>query len=336
MIPLGLGVAWAQATGFAEAMQAADAAMAAGDWSAARAAVEAAWAAAPESPTLLPASEVGRIGFYRGAIEWRAGSRDRALDHWRATLAQVPAMQPDATALPDPEGQDAFYALVAEVRGFKEVPTGLPADPGEALLFIDGRRLGPEDFVFVGEHLLQARCPDRSVHGAWWTFGAPPADWLAVCSGGTWAPPVAADDRSRTPRRPEPAPEPVVTPVEPEPAPVLPTPAPPERAPTPGLGRRIAGWSLVGTGALLLGGGAVTNFLLVEPAWDDIAAANAAPGSITREQATVLEGDFHRARLLTLALLGAGTAAAGTGVALRPYQVELYLAPGGVGLVGGF
>lgn len=336
MILLGLAIAWAQATGFAEAMRAADAAMAAGDWTAARLAVEAARAAAPASPTLLPASEVGRLGFYRGAIEWRAGFKDRALDLWRATLAQVPAQPPIAAALPDPEGQDAFYALVAEVRGFKEVPTGLPADPGDTLLFIDGRRLGPEDFVFVGEHLLQARCPDHSVHGAWWTFGEPPADWLAVCAGGTWAPPVAAADQGEALRKPASTPASATIPVGPAPAPVLPASTPPERAPTPGLGRRVAGWSLVGSGALLLGGGAATNFLLVEPAWEEIAAANAAPGSVTREQAEALEGAFDRARLLTLVLLGAGTAAAGTGVALRPYRVELYVAPGGVGLGGGF
>lgn len=320
---VALALAWGAENGFADAVRVAEEALAVGDYTAAGLALAAAREEAPRSPTLIPATELGKLSFYRGAIDWRTGSKDQALDEWRTTLSQVPGFQPLAAALPDPDGQDAFYALVAEVRGFREVATGLPADPGEALVYIDGRRLGPEDFVFAGEHFLQVRCADQSVHGGWWRFGHPPQDYLVVCAGGSWGAAVARNEEPRPRRGGRGPPQEAAAEVERPPTP-------------PGLARRATGWTLLGTGALLLGGGAATNFLLVEPAWRAVDAANDPATYVARADATAMEARFDRARALTLVFFGAGTAFAGTGVALRPYQVELYVAPGGVGVAGRF
>lgn len=363
-----LGLALAAPGGFREALAAAEAAIARGDAAAAAAALDAAEAAAPTHGALLPAAEIGRIPFLRGAAAWRAGALDEALGHWRRTLAQVPTFTPDPAVLPDPEAQDAFYALVDEVRAFPEVATGLPGDLGGTLYFIDGRRLTAEDFVFEGRHFVQARCPDGRVVGDWHDFGrAPP--YPALCTDGRFpggavaaaAAEAAAVAEAATRRAAEQeaaaradaeraaeqeaaakqAAEAAARAEPPEPAP--PEPAPPEPAePVEAAGpverdrggsRRVAAWSLLGGGTALLGGGAAVSFLVVDPAFDAIADANAAPGSVTRAEADRLESRFGQGRAAALLLLGGGVAALGTGVVLGPIDA-VWVAPGGVGLAG--
>ncbi len=81
-------------------------------------------------------------------------------------------------------------------------------------------------------------------------------------------------------------------------------------------GRSTVGRVLLygGVGALAAGTG--MNFLLVNPAWQDVRDANADPSSVTIEQADYLEEHFNLYRYLTLGVLGVGVAAVGTSVLL--------------------
>ena len=154
------------------------------DAAAARAAIDAAEAAAPGAQMPLPPSELGRIFFYRGVLAWQAGDREKgALDWWRKTRVIAPDFVPDAEALPDTDAQDVYYALSAEFSAREMVTLDLPEDPGDAVIWVSGRRAEPTDSVFVGRHFIQVRCAEGQLVGSWYDFGGPPRDYLAGCSG---------------------------------------------------------------------------------------------------------------------------------------------------------
>ena len=85
----------------------------------------------------------------------------------------------------------------------------------------------------------------------------------------------------------------------------------------------------------LLAGGAVSNFVLVNPAWQRVEAAREDPASVTRDEADALSGQFNTWRGLTLGLLGGGAALAGVSVALDS-SLTPYVMPGSIGLRGRF
>ena len=83
-------------------------------------------------------------------------------------------------------------------------------------------------------------------------------------------------------------------------------------------------------GAALLAGGVGTNFLLVNPAYDDITAANANPGSVTEAEAQALESQFNTGRFLTIGLVALGAATASSGVVVTVVDWQIRPTFGGV------
>jgi len=203
LIPLLATLAWAddpppEASSFVLLLDTARAELLQKDWAGARTALAQAQAVAPANDVLVLGADLGRLDFYRGVIEWRVGDRDKgALDAWRRAAVLAPEFQPDKELLPDTEEQDAFYAIVSEVKGYEQVELALPDDPGGATIFIDGQPRDVGDFLVVGTHYVQIRCDDGSLAGSWYTLGTPPPDWLVLCSGGTY--PV----KGKAPKKPK-------------------------------------------------------------------------------------------------------------------------------------
>ena len=172
---------------FLQALDGAKAKIEAKDYRGAERLLDDAKTAAPQSAQLIMSEDLSRMLFYRGVAEWYGGDRDRAaLDAWRATAVLNPAYQPDAKVLPDTEAQDAFYAIVSEVKGYTEAQLNIPEDLGDSMLFIDGARKEVGDTVRTGEHFLQLRCGEGNVVGAWYTYGIAPPDYAVLCSGGVY------------------------------------------------------------------------------------------------------------------------------------------------------
>jgi hypothetical protein len=155
------------------------------DYVAARDILVAAEEAAPSSTSLVAQKDLARLFFYRGVVYWRASPESSAMEAWRQTLAIDPDFQPEVDLLPDPGEQDAFRALRAEVVARGDIVVDLPEDPGEATIFIDGRKLEPEDAVIAGQHFVQIRCEGGELVGSWYAYGAPPSSYLALCEGGS-------------------------------------------------------------------------------------------------------------------------------------------------------
>lgn len=341
------------------------AAIAKKDYPAARTALDRAEAVAPANDELIPNEDLARLEFYRGVVEWRAGDKDvAALEAWRRALVLSPTYLPDPAVLPETEGQDAFYALASEVKGYEQLPVGAPAYAGDALIFVDGVRADPNAFLIEGDHFIQIRCADGSVVGSWYSFGPPPPDWLVICNGGSFpvrgkttrtrptkkdpeAPPEVEAPPEKAPREPvakapkEPAAKEPREPAAREPrepeapvaeAPVAPDPPTPDRE--PGRGKRVLAWSLAGTGGLLLAGGGAANWMLVEPAWKE--GQGAAPNSLTEAEATSLEGELKSAQRLTQVLLGGGVVLLGGGVVVGTVDAHVGVAPGRLLVSGRF
>lgn len=299
--------AQAQEADVASLIVSARAAIKAKDWPAALAALAAAEAAAPKNPALISNPDIARIYFFRGVIEARkAGSLDPAMDWWRRALVIAPDYQPDSDVLPDSESQDVFYALAEETKGRNQVALNLPEDPGDALIFIDGKPREVGDSLFEGRHFVQIRCDTGDLVGAWHTLGTPPPDWLVLCSGGSYP----SEEPSGKPPKP--------------------TRPPKERPPREDKGGNLGGVALMAGGAALLAGGLGTNFLLVNPAYDDIAAANANPGSVTEAEAQALESQFNTGRFLTIGLVALGAATASSGVVVTVVDWQIRPTLGGV------
>ncbi len=198
------GAAWAQdGGGYVSLLDQVKSAIAAKDYKTARSLLAQAEAAAPTSEALIMEKDLARLPFYRGLVEWRDGDKDTAaLNHWRAAITLSTSFEPEADVLPEAEGQDVYYALMGEVKAKDAVTLGLPEDPGDTVIFVDGRRMEPFDAVIVGTHFIQMRCGEGNVVGSWYTFGAPPPDYLTLCSGGTY-PVVKGGKPAKTPKAPK-------------------------------------------------------------------------------------------------------------------------------------
>lgn len=175
----------ARAEDFTTLLTQAKGSLVATDYVAARDTLAAAEEAAPSNTTLITQKDLARMFFYRGVVYWRASPESSAMEAWRQALAIDPDFQPEADLLPDPAEQDVFRALRAEVVARGEIEVKLPEDPGEAKIFIDGRPLEPTDSVIAGQHFVQIRCEGGDLAASWYAYGAPPADYLNLCSGGT-------------------------------------------------------------------------------------------------------------------------------------------------------
>ena len=176
---------WAQDFGYVAIVQQAREALLAKDYKTAKTLLTAAEAAAPTSSSPLAEADLAKLHFFRGLVEWRSGDKDKAaLDHWRRVLIISPQFEPDPALLPEVDAQDVMYALRGEVRNYDQFPTGLPEDSGDALIFIDGKRMAAEDMLIKGRHLVQIRCEGGEFAGSWYDYGAPPVDYLVLCSGG--------------------------------------------------------------------------------------------------------------------------------------------------------
>ena len=81
-------------------------------------------------------------------------------------------------------------------------------------------------------------------------------------------------------------------------------------------GRSGASIGLLSGGGVLILGGTAVNFLVVNPTYDDIVAANDQPGSIYRDDADALTSKFNTSRYATIGLFGAGVLALGGGLLL--------------------
>ena len=300
-------VGFAQENPYLVALEQARVAIVAQEWKTARAALDEADDRAPSNPVILLGGDLARLDFYRGTVAWNSGDRDGALPLWRSSITLNPKFLPLPDVLPDLEGQDAYYALVSEVTSNPAMPLGLPEDTN-AVIFVDGRRPEPDDVVPEGRHYVQLRCEDASLHGAWYRFGPPPPDYLALCAGETYPAPRRVTER----------------------------PARVARTPRPGVGADIAGWSLLTVGAGLIGAGTWWNFSVVNPLWDQGVVANESPGSLTETEANTLIDDFNRTRAILIGLMGAGVVTATPGLLLGPVDLSLTASPTSVGLRGRF
>jgi hypothetical protein len=171
---------------YASLLTQAKAALLADDYRTARDLLTTAEQVAPESSTLIPQKEIARMYFYRGVLFWRASPESSALEAWRQTLTVSPGFQPETDLLGDAAERDVFLALADEVKALGEVEVALPEDPGEAVIYIDGRTLEPTDTVVNGNHLIQIRCEDGEIEGSWYTYGTAPKDYLVLCEGGAY------------------------------------------------------------------------------------------------------------------------------------------------------
>lgn len=299
----------AEEADFATQMTAAKTAMTAKDWSVAIKALEAAEDAAPTSPALISNADLARIYFLHGVILYRqASSIDAAMPWWRKSLAIAPDFSPDKEFLPEQDAQDVFYALSEEQKSKDQVVLMLPEDPGDVMIFFDGKRYESSDSVYIGNHFVQLRCSEGNLVGSWYTLGSPPPDWLVLCTGGSYPSPDSSKKTKEKKDKPS-----------------------NNSAPKSNKGGgNVAGGILLGTGAALLVGGTGANFLWVNPAWDAIDDANAQPGSVTVSEADAMQSRFNTSRYATLALLSLGTATAASGVVLTVVDWQISPMPTGL------
>jgi hypothetical protein len=192
----------------AERLREARALVVARDYVAAAAVLDAAEEEAPRAAGPVPASDLSRLWFYRGVIAWRQGLRDgAALDAWRKAAAIDPVAPPDATLLPDPQDQDAYHAIRAEVKGYTGVPVEVPSS---FRVFVDGSAVEEDGEITPGPHLVQTECPDGALAGAWYVFGPAPRSWRFPCKRRPDAPvapppPTAVDVSAERPAPTTPA-----------------------------------------------------------------------------------------------------------------------------------
>ncbi|MSQ00283.1 MAG: hypothetical protein EXR71_00135 [Myxococcales bacterium] len=421
MILLFAAGAWAQDFGYVAIVQQAREAILAKDFKTAKTLLTAAEAAAPTSSSPLAEADLAKLHFFRGLVEWRSGDKERAaLDHWRRVLTISPQFEPDPALLPETEAQDVLYALRGEVRNYDQFPTGLPEDSGDALIFIDGKRMAAEDMLIKGRHLVQVGCADGEFAGSWYDYGAPPADYLVLCTGGELGkkPDPKADkarleaekrkaladaklaerakadaekrlladtklaDRAKADADKKAAADKAaadkalalrsadkaaadkaaadkalaLTSADKALALTSADKAAADKAAadkvaadkaaadkalaassakvTRPSGPDLPALLLMSAGGGLLVGGAAMNFTVVEPAYTAITEANAAPGSLSRGDATAWEGRFDIGRYSTIAMVGGGVALLGAGVVLQIIDAPVLVLPNGIVVSG--
>jgi hypothetical protein len=314
LVPTGLRVAalliwsslalplWALAADFDVELEAARAAVESKDPGALDQ-IEAADAAAISGERVVLARQAASLDFYRGVLHWQAQETDAAMDAWRRALIIDPTFAPDGELLGDMDALDLIEALRSETQQKEMRAPGLDEETPGVRVYISGQLMHSYDLLFAGRQLVQVLCPDGSLRGWWHVYGDAP-DYAGACS----------------------LPQPAYTAFALEDAGKPPKTSREPRESNPAL----LGYGLVGSGALAIGVGVAVLQLQVKPAYTQVEAARAAPGSVTRAQADQLSADFNRARLISLGLVGVGGLAVGAGAA------QLTVGPQGVSLTGEF
>jgi len=175
--------------GFAQAgvtdqLQAARAALVAGDARTADKALDLVEAAAPAEGAVVGSGQLAQLFFYRGVVEHLGGDKKgRALDAWRQALLFDNSFRWDSEVLDADDPRSLFEALRAEVRSRKRMDAFIPEKTGAARLYVDGERRTSSDQVLQGMHLAQIECPDGSVYGRWTDLNKDPK-WFKLCPEG--------------------------------------------------------------------------------------------------------------------------------------------------------
>jgi hypothetical protein len=322
-----LGSAWAGSE-VDEEVARARALILAEDYEGAAASLDRAEAAAPEADEVVLGSTLARIWYLRGAIEYHVGDRNEAmLQHWRQALVLDLNARFDRETVHNPESSDLFEALRSEVGQRQQFASGAREDAVDARIFVDGQLMQPFDHLRRGTHLAQVMCPDGQLHSAWVDVTADP-DFYSLCPTAV----VFTDG-------PAPGEEELVEEVvedegrgrEPKP----PKEPRPPREPREPPDLDIPSIALMSGGGLVLGAGVASNFLLVEPAWDELESARTQPATVTRDQADGLTRDFNVRRFTTLGAIGLGALSLGAGIAVND-TVGFIASPNGVVVVGRF
>ncbi|MEN9787689.1 MAG: hypothetical protein RLZZ299_2953 [Pseudomonadota bacterium] len=180
---------------------------------------------------------------------------------------------------------------------------------------------GSEDVYVVSGDILWRVQPGR---GAWDIVGTGMAAAAPKAEVGA-APPTPAAPAQRATTQAKPTPPRAAAPTA--------TGSGATPAPTTHRSRYLpAALTTVGGGMLL--GAAAINFLVIEPAWQEAEAANANPGSLTREEALSLANRYDTATYGTLALLVAGIPTFATGLGMTFLDAAFVVSPDRVGIVG--
>lgn len=268
----------------------------------------------PEMSELVDQRELATLWLYRGVAEHHRGAKkDRDVNAWRQALIIDNEIPWDTSLVESDDVFGLFEALRGEVRSRSTRSPGIPEATGAAELYVNGVRLREDEPMLEGIHLAQIKCPDEQGIFTEVTDFSRPVDWFALCPDGVDTSVVIEEDEwaefgpvfGPSPDETAAAPDESVTDPEATAEPV--TPAVPEKT-SPRFSPNLA---LLSTGGALLVSGTVVNFAMVNPAYADIEAANAAPRSISRADADQLITRFDIARYTTLGLLGAGLATTG-------------------------
>jgi hypothetical protein len=305
----------------------------------------------PELDALVEQRELSTMWLYRGVAEHlRGAKKDRDVNAWRQALIIDNEVPWDTSLVESDDSFGLFEALRGEVRSRNTRSPGIPEMTGAAELYVNGVRLREDEPMLEGIHLAQIKCPDEQGVFSTVTDFSQPVDWFALCPDGVDTSVVINEDEwaefgpvfGPSPDETNPAPDevavtPDAVPVTPDEVAVTPDAVPvtpdevaviPDAVPvTPDAvavvpdavavvsepRRRTPNTALLTTGGILLVSGSVVNFAMVNPAYAEIEAANAAPRSISRLEADKLVTRFDMARYTTLGLLGAGLVSTGVG-----------------------
>ena len=300
------------------------------------------------SDALVSTPSLARVWFYKGAAEFGIGNKKgRAEDAWRQALVVDNAFPWDPELMGDSDLISLFEALRGEVEGRGYLETGVPEKVGAAVLYVDGQEHGPEESVIRGTHLAQIACPDEQGVFSVVTDFTRPVDWLEMCPDGVdTSVVVAAEEEDEwaefgpafgpSPDAAEPVNEPVAE-VEPaaEVEPVTEVEPVAEVEPARSWSGPSLGTTVLASGGVLLAGGVVVNFAMVNPAYAAITAANEDPYSVTRADASSLTSQFNTSRYLTIGLTAGGLALVGSSF-LIDAPLRPVVGPGHLGIAGRF
>ena len=283
-----------------------------GDFERATTLLDEAEAYAPESPIPVTREGLRNIAFYRGVLDHYLGEgvasgypTDSTMNFFRQALAHDLGFEWDRSLVNDPDGdiEYVFQQLRDEVSSRNQAASGVPLE-GVVRVFVDGAMVSADDFIIHGRHLVQVMCPDSRVLGEWVEFGDSPdfgcmcGDELCFESSETTSKPVVQKERS---------------------------------------GSLNVAAIVMGSGAALLTGGAITHFAAVSPTYAEIEAARLDPHSINRAAADELTQKFNLQRTLSLGLYVGGALAVGAGGGMLVMDsVVLHPTGSGLGLSGSF
>ena len=283
-----------------------------GDFEKATSLLDEAEAFAPKSPIPVTREGLRNIAFYRGVLDHYLGEgvvsgypTDSTMNFFRQALAHDLTFEWDRSLVTDPDGdiEFVFQQLRDEVSSRNQSGSRVPLE-STVRVFVDGAMVASDDFIIHGRHLVQVMCPDSRVLGKWVDFGDAP-DFGCMCGeescfeqGGKEA--AAGDSRQRSSTFQVPV-------------------------------------AILGSGAVLVAGGAVAHFLGANPIYAEIEAARLDPHSINRAEADELTQKFNVQRSLSLGLYVGGALAVGAGGGLMVMEyVTLHPTGNGLGLSGRF